>query len=434
MAEVFLAVSSGPAAFRKLVVLKQMHRRFLDDPEVEAMFLDEVRISARLNHPNVVQAYAAGREDGLPFLCMEHLEGQSLHRIQRRISRDDGLSLGMQLRVLAEALSGLHYAHELRDHDGTPLGLIHRDVSPQNIFVTYAGQVKVIDFGIAKALGACHETAAGVLKGKPSYIAPEQVLDELVDRRADVFAAGVILWEMLTGQRLFKDASHHSLWERLKSDSLPAPRSVDPSVPPRLDAICMRALARRPEDRYASAADLQHDLEEVIEPLLPQCSLRDIGKLVEDGFREDRARLQARIRTELAAEAPAEVPRPEAQPEAPRSPESAPTVTSVGEATPAPHIARRSVRWMLAAAPAAILSATVALVGPRAPGREPAAVPPAGSFLASANAPWQKGMPAQARVPLGLSLAPAEGPQTITPAPAFSSAAVATAPAHAGVR
>ena len=267
MAQVFLARASGPAGFNKLVVIKQIRPQFAEDPDFLSMFLDEARLAARLNHPNVVQTNEVGADDGRYFISMEYLEGQPLNRVLSRLgpkSEGDKLTLQMQLLVLVDTLAGLHHAHELLDFDGTPLAVVHRDMSPHNIFVTYAGQVKIVDFGIAKALSSSSETRTGVLKGKIGYMAPEQAMGEKVDRRADIFSCGMILWEMLTGRRMFKGVPDVAALQRIVSGDLPTVRSVVPDVPERLEQICAKALAQNRDVRYATAADMAADLEDAI--------------------------------------------------------------------------------------------------------------------------------------------------------------------------
>src|SRR5512133_824440 len=195
MAQVFLALAKGVAGFNKLVVIKQIHAELAEDPDFVRMFLDEARLAARLNHPNVVQTNEVDHDNKRYFIAMEYLEGQTLNRVFNRMGRDPKLlPLGHRLRLVADGLAGLHYAHELKDYDGKALGVVHRDFTPHNIFVTYNGVVKVVDFGIAKALNSSSQTQSGVLKGKVSYMAPEQARGERVDRRADIFSVGMILW------------------------------------------------------------------------------------------------------------------------------------------------------------------------------------------------------------------------------------------------
>ena len=201
MADVFLAAATGPAGsgFTKLAVVKKLRSHLAEDPEFVALLIEEARITARLNHPNVVQLFDAGDENGQFFLAMEFLEGQPLHRIERRIARDEvEVPRHVYYAVMSEVLAGLHHAHELSDYDGSPLSITHRDVTPHNVFVTYDGVVKVVDFGLAKASGRIHESDGGIRKGKVRYMSPEQAAGEAVDRRTDIFAAGMMLWNLAT--------------------------------------------------------------------------------------------------------------------------------------------------------------------------------------------------------------------------------------------
>src|SRR6185437_8026107 len=225
MAEVYLAVVRGPAGFNKLVVIKQIRPQLAEDPEFLAMFLDEARLAARLSHPNVVQTNEVGQEGSRYFIAMEYLEGQPLNRVLHRVQKTGGIPLALHVKILSDVLGGLHHAHELADFDGTPLEVVHRDVTPHNVFITYDGQVKVVDFGIAKALNSSAETRTGVLKGKVAYMAPEQARGERCDRRADVFSVGVMLWEAATGRRLWKGVPDITILQRLLAGDIPRPRS-----------------------------------------------------------------------------------------------------------------------------------------------------------------------------------------------------------------
>jgi eukaryotic-like serine/threonine-protein kinase len=292
MAQVFLAMSSGPVGFNKLVVIKQIREQFAEDPEFLTMFLDEARLAARLNHPNVVQTNEVGGDGKRFFICMEYLEGQPLNRILSRVGVARGLTLGMQLRVLVDALAGLHHAHELCDFDGRPLQVVHRDATPHNIFVTYAGQVKVVDFGIAKALSSSSETRTGVLKGKVAYMAPEQAMGEKVDRRADIFSMGMILWEMLVGKRLFKGMPDVAVLQKIVNGTVPSPSTANPDVSAELERVCMKALTHARDDRYATAADMAADLEKAVDDLGLKGSSRDTGKLIETFFASEREKIK----------------------------------------------------------------------------------------------------------------------------------------------
>ena len=299
MAEVYLAVVQGPAGFNKLVVIKQIRPQLATDPEFLSMFLDEARLAARLSHPNVVQTNEVGQEGDRYFIAMEYLEGQPLNRVLHRIGRDGGLTLSMHLRIIIDMLVGLHHAHELTDFDGTPLNVVHRDVTPHNVFVTYDGQVKVVDFGIAKAMNSSAETRLGVVKGKVAYMAPEQARGERVDRRADIFSAGVMLWEAATGRRLWKGIPDLTVLHRLINGDIPSPRDIDPEVPEGLEKIVMKSLALRREDRYSTTIELATALEEMLDSMNDKTSLREVGKLVARHFEENRAKIKGIVEAQL---------------------------------------------------------------------------------------------------------------------------------------
>lgn len=299
MADVYLAVVHGPAGFNKLVVLKQIRTQLAEDPEFLGMFLDEARLAARLSHPNVVQTNEVGHDGRRYFMAMEYLDGQPLNRVLHRLGRTGGLPLGLHLRVLSETLAGLHHAHELRDYDGTPLEVVHRDMSPHNVFVTYDGQVKIVDFGIAKAMNSSSETRAGVIKGKVAYMAPEQVRGDRVDRRADVFSVGVMLWEAAAGRRLWKGLTDVAVLARVTANDVPQLRSVKPDVPRELEEIVTRAMAHRREDRYPSAAALQAALETLLERFGGRTAVRDLGPMISAQFEEDRAKIRSIIEMQL---------------------------------------------------------------------------------------------------------------------------------------
>jgi eukaryotic-like serine/threonine-protein kinase len=267
MAEVFLAKQTGMEGFEKLVVVKRILPQLCSDDSFVKMFLNEARVAARLNHPNVVQIFDLGKLGDQYFIAMEYVHGEDLRAVIREATdADKRPPIGLVCRIIADMLGGLHYAHTRVGADGKPLGLVHRDVSPQNVLVTYEGSVKLVDFGIAKATRAIDaaQTQAGLLKGKYAYMSPEQARGQPVDARSDVFCVGVLLWELATWQRLFKRPTEMSTLMAVIEEPIRAPHTVEPTLPPELDRLIMKALARKTDDRFASAQDLRAALENLI--------------------------------------------------------------------------------------------------------------------------------------------------------------------------
>jgi serine/threonine-protein kinase len=303
MAVVYLAVALGAANFRKLAVVKVIRPQVAEEPGVREMFFDEARLSARLNHPNIVQTYDVGESSGKHFMAMEYLEGASLSAILAHLKPP----FALRAKALLEVLEGLRYAHELKDFDGTPLHIVHRDISPQNVFLTYTGQVKVLDFGIAKAATSSVQTATGVIKGKLKYMAPEQGLGRAVDGRADLYAVGVMLWEAMTGRRRFAPGvTEVAVFAAVASGVMPeTPGAKELGYPGELDDILKRALAPNPADRYQTAGEFHAELDAVIQKM-PPCSLKDLGAVAAEAFAAQRSEvnavLQKRLRLLGAAE------------------------------------------------------------------------------------------------------------------------------------
>ncbi len=294
MARVWLAVSTGASGFRKLVVVKQLRPEFTRDARVREMFLEEARLAAKLNHPNTVQTIEVAEQDGEFFIVMEYLDGQPLDAIQRQ----GPVPLAATLAILAEVCAGLHHAHELRDLDGTPLDVVHRDVSPQNVFVTYSGQVKVVDFGIAKTLISSGVSQAGEIKGKIGYMAREQALGLPVDRRADIFSVGVMLYSALSGRRLWDGTPENKIIERLRSGDIPKlvlrPSGLN-APPAELVAVCNKCIAPAARDRYETAQQVQVALEHYAKANGGMYSRGELGSFLSRGFEEHRLRRQSVI-------------------------------------------------------------------------------------------------------------------------------------------
>lgn len=303
MADVYLAVMEGPSGFSKLIAVKMLRQQFAEQLEGREMFLNEARLASRLDHPNVVSVLEVGEEDGNLFIAMEYLRGQPLSRLLARVRTAEAelIPLTVQLRILSEALAGLQHAHDSKDFDGTPLQLIHRDVTPHNIFVTYDGMVKVLDFGIAKAVSNSNETREGILKGKVAFMAPEQLMAEsVIDRRVDIYAVGCCLWEIIAKRRPFKGMSDVALLTRVATKGCPAIREAVPDIPDELERICMKAVAFSAADRYQEAADFLSDLDAYIQSTGSRVTRKEIGKYLSDLFAEELERAQHVIETNLS--------------------------------------------------------------------------------------------------------------------------------------
>ena len=299
-ANVSLAALRGPSGFSKLVVLKSMKHSLKSEPEFARMFMTEARLAARLNHPNIVQTNEVFEFHGLPVIVMEYLEGQPLSNVLVRASGQGCFTLAMHLRVLSDTLGALHYSHELQDYDGTPLGVVHRDVSPHNVFVTFDGQVKLLDFGIAKLAGSHSETTTGVIKGKLRYMPPEQIAAEGVDRRSDIYSIGVMLWEALTGRKMWHGLSEATVMNRILGGQIARARDINPEISPELERIVEKALANEIDERFSTALEMQTALDEYIDALDDPPNHREMGKAVATLFAEERKQTRHVIEEQLS--------------------------------------------------------------------------------------------------------------------------------------
>jgi serine/threonine protein kinase len=251
MGQVLLA-RKGDEGFEKLVVLKRILPHLVEDEEFFTMFKDEAKIAMRLDHPNIVRINEFGVENNVHFIEMEYVAGEDVRRISKRATATGTtIPLGIIIRIVADAAAGLDFAHKATDGKGVPLEIVHRDVSPQNVLLGFDGSVKLIDFGVAKAAGRSQNTATGVLKGKFPYMSPEQAEGEHLDARSDVFALGIILWELLTGKRLFKGENDLATQRLVRACQVPPPSTVGSNVDPQFDKIVLKALARNRENRFA---------------------------------------------------------------------------------------------------------------------------------------------------------------------------------------
>lgn len=298
MATVFLGRLLGQAGFARTVAIKRSHPGFAKDPEFVAMFLDEARIAARIRHPNVVPVLDVEARDGELFLVMDYVHGESLARLWRS-SAGTPIDSAIAGRIAADMLYGLHAAHQAKNERGEPLHVVHRDVSPQNVLVGADGTSRVTDFGIAKAQNRIQTTHEGQLKGKLSYMAPEQLEEKSVDGRTDVYAAAVVLWELLTARRLHTSADAGATITRILTGKIPPPSRVAPDVSPELDALVLRGLARDPDERFATAQEMAVALEHTLRLALPAQVAEWVDARAHEAL-EQRARLVAELETSEA--------------------------------------------------------------------------------------------------------------------------------------
>lgn len=334
MAEIFKAKTFGVGGFENLCVIKRILAHLSENEQFVRMFMDEAKVSALLQHNNVVRIYDFGKLRANYFIAMECVEGKDVKLILRKLAeRRKLLPREFAVYIAMEAAKGLDYAHKRTTLQGQPLHIVHRDVSPSNLLVSYNGEVKVADFGIVKAANVAEDTDAGTLKGKFEYMSPEQAQGLELDRRSDIFSLGIILHEMLTGRRAFKSDSEIRTLERIKTVDIEPPSTFNPQVPARLDEIVMRALARDPDDRYQDAREVHADLLEFLYPASPDLTQQSLSHFMRELFAEeyDRERQRLEEGTRLAHALHASL----AQQEAEREWDGA-SAGSVGKAAPPP--------------------------------------------------------------------------------------------------
>jgi serine/threonine-protein kinase len=303
MAEIYLARQTSIAGFQKLLVIKRILSHLSREDVFVEMFLDEARIAAQINHPNVVQIYDLGCVEGQYFIAMEYLDGEGLSEVMRQARKQRQpvppmLAAGMALQMC----EGLHHAHTMLGPDGEPLKVVHRDVNPQNIFVLYSGGVKLVDFGIAKAAKRFSQTSTGMLKGKYGYMSPEQIMNLSLDSRSDVYSAGVVLWEMLTGRRLFRQSNELEILKAITEQDPPPPSSILPTIPQALDDVCMRALKRSRDLRYQTAGEMRLELSFYLKRIKETSDTVAIGEFMQSLFAD---RIEEKRKLVKAAQAQA---------------------------------------------------------------------------------------------------------------------------------
>jgi serine/threonine-protein kinase len=423
MATVHLGRLVGPVGFSRTVAIKRLHPQFAKDTDFVAMFLDEARLVARIRHPNVVPTLDVVQEESELLLVMEYVQGETLSRLLRRSrALNQRPPVPVVATVLVGVLHGLHAAHEATGESGEPLMIVHRDVSPQNILVGPDGVPRLLDFGVAKATQRLQSTRDGQVKGKLAYMAPEQVSSDDVDRRCDVFAAGVVLWEALAGKRLFEGQTDARIMQQILHADIPPPSLVAPEVSPELDAICARALSRDRAGRFTTAREMALALEKAT----PLATASDAGAWVELLAHEVIAERAARVaeiesRSDVFIKpAPAEIdvafpdePPPGATPTR-RSRAIALTALALvllGVAVSAGFALAtlRQERPAPAAAAAAPASGSAPAPAPSPP-LAPASAPPAASQVAAPTPPVEDTPPSASPAPAKLAKPPARPP------------------------
>ena len=287
MAEVFRAESAGLEGFKKIVALKRVLPHLAEKQQFIKMFQDEARLSAQLNHSNCVQVFDIGAGGGTYFIVMEFVDGTDLKAVMDS-AREKGRKIppALALYITTQICEGLHYAHEAKDTRGRKLGIVHRDVSPPNVLITRHGEIKVVDFGLAKANSQLEESEPGVIKGKFSYLSPEAALGNSIDARTDVFATGIILWEMLAGRRLFLGETDILTVRQVQQANIPSLMEINPAVSPELERVVMKALAADPEHRYRTARDFATDATVALFRIGQPITAWDVANLAIEAMRE----------------------------------------------------------------------------------------------------------------------------------------------------
>ncbi|MBP1712154.1 MAG: serine/threonine protein kinase with domain [Deltaproteobacteria bacterium] len=287
MAQLYRAKIVGVQGFEKFVALKQILPHLAEEKEFLGSFIDEAKLAALLQHQNIVQIYDFGNVEGTYFITMEYLFGKDLRMIAEK-ARERNLSFSLEhsLHIISRVCSGLDYAHKLKDFHGSPMSIIHRDISPQNIIITYEGDVKIVDFGIAKARSQSTITQVGLIKGKVAYMSPEQAAGINIDHRSDIFPCGILLYELLSGKRVFTGETLHIL-EKVRRAEFSPPEEVVKGLPSKVYQILHRALAKEPGDRYQSCGEMLADLEECLFELSMRPTARGLAQYMKDLFKEE---------------------------------------------------------------------------------------------------------------------------------------------------
>ncbi len=442
MATVHAGRLLGPVGFSRTVAIKRLHPQYAKDPEFVSMFLDEARVAARIQHPNVVSTLDVVALEGELFLVMEYVEGESLARMLRTLRSEKRLMPPkIAGSIICNALYGLHAAHEAKSERGEPLGIVHRDVSPQNILVGVDGAARVLDFGVAKAAGRVQTTREGQVKGKLAYMPPEQLAGEKVDRRLDVYAASVCLWETLTSRRLFDGENEGAVLQQVLNGKVTPPSELVEGLPAGVDEIILKGLRRNPNDRYQTAREMAVDLEDVLGVEIP----RRVGAFVEECAGESIARRAARIKeiesnstdpsadaklSEISGVSQASAMAPVAGLALPGARPPSSSSTSLEAITPAPRPRSRNVLVALGLASLLGVSLWIVMIFAGRSDKAPAEVPRAGvGQIGPTELPQPSSAPAaRSQPPAGGDTAEATGAPAGTEGPTAAPTPTDTAP------
>src|SRR6187401_1000533 len=333
MAEVFKAKTFGVEGFERLLAVKRILPNIAEDEEFITMFIDEAKIAVQLQHANIAQIFDLGKVDDSFFIALEYLHGRDLRSIFDRMrNKGEALPIAMACYVTMQVCEGLDYAHNKRDAQGRELNLVHRDVSPQNVLCGYEGEIKLVDFGIAKAAGKASKTQAGILKGKFGYMSPGQVRGLPVDRRSDIFSLGIVLYELLTGERLFVGESDFSTLEKVRNVEILPPSTYNRKIPDELERIVLKALSKDVEDRYQNSIDLHDELQAFVYTAGEFYSRKDLAGWMKRTFAKEIDEETAKL------ESYSQLPPP-------RSISSSPPPRTISASTPPPvvnAVARRA--------------------------------------------------------------------------------------------
>ncbi len=301
MAEIWLALLSSVGGFEKLVVIKKIREHLAKEPSFLRMFLNEARLAAQLDHPNIVQIYELIQSGDIYFIAMEYIFGRDLADISYKLQEKDIIiPIEYAAYIIMQVCQGLYYAHNKTDAMGNPLNIVHRDISPHNILISFSGNVKILDFGIAKAANQFEQTRHGVLKGKLSYMSPEQILGYKLDGRSDIFSLGTVFYELLTGFRLFTGDNDLAIMRAITTEEIVRPSYFNDKIPPDLEAIVLRMLAKEPEDRYPDAREVQQDLHLFLKRMKFSPSSMDLSEFLGQLFADEIAREEEHIRKKIA--------------------------------------------------------------------------------------------------------------------------------------